>query len=338
MPTTDVPLAPGDDRVWVVRVGDGLASLSATAAPVAIEILNGTTGASASTTLALPTTASGSNLGLTLTGNAGAEGSLARSLDGRFVVMGGYNLPVGTSAPNLATGARVIARINAAGVIDTRTTLGTVSDHVAIRAVATVDGSAFWSVHANSSDGDINYTPYGGIPAAMAVTNRAIFRHIAVFGDQLFTTSSTPAGSGLFVASPLPRAPGGVIALGPGFPAAMTLSPYNVVLFDRDGNGAADVAFLADDRVVPTGGVMCWRLVSGTWTQQGSVAGLPTGIRGLAGRTAGSDYVLYGATTETRARLLRLDVNGATLASRVTPLATAPMYTTYRGIALAPTP
>ena len=49
-----------------------------------------------------------------------------------------------------------------------------------------------------------------------------------------------------------------------------------------------------------------------------------------------ADYVLYGITNETRARLQRIDVTTSTLVGTVTDLAQAPTLTTYRGVAFAP--
>ncbi len=344
-PTPDLGTPTGDDRVWVVRVGDGVASLAGTAAAVNIEAYNGATGAMVGSPIALPTTTTpGGNLALTLSGTAGAEGFLFRSLDQRFVVMGGYEASPGSAAGLSAVGQRVIARINAAGVVDTRTSVGATATGMTIRAVATVDGSAFWSVHTQTSVGDVVYTGYGGSPAGAVVTSREVFRSVAVFGQQLLVTGSNSSGSGVFATSTLPRAPGGVLSPLPGFPStsSMSLSPYGVAAFDRDGNGAADVIFFADDRTLladggPTGGgLQCWRLIGGTWTSMGNVTGLPNPLRGLTGRTNGADYVLYGVTSEGRARLLRIDVSATTLSGAVTVIAQAPMNMSYRGVAFAP--
>lgn len=341
-PVTDTGTPTGDDRVWVVRVGDGVIPLTGAAFPVNIEAYNGATGASLGPPIGLPTVTSGANLALTLSGTAGAEGSLFRSVDGRYAVLGGYETAPGTPSGIMALGQRVIARINAAGVVDSRTGVGAVASGMTIRAVATVDGSSFWSIHSQTSVGDVVYTGYGGSPAGVAVTNREVFRGLSLFGQQLLAAGSNSGGSGVYATPTLPRAPGGSIALLPGFPPAMTLSPYGMAIFDRDGNGAPDVIFFADDRSligdggVPGGGLLCWRLIGGTWTSMGNVTGLPNPLRGLTGRTNGSDYVFYGVTSEGRARLLRIDVSASTLSGVVTVLAQAPANMTYRGVAFAP--
>ncbi len=164
-----------------------------------------------------------------------------------------------------------------------------------------------------------------------------MYRWAYVFGTQLFVTGSTPAGSGVFV-SPLPRATGATFNVANGFPTTMTLSPYGLAAFDRDGNGDADVLFVADDRTPASGGgLLYWRLIGGTWTMQPmTVTGLTNGLRGLTGRINGSDYVLYATTTESRARLLRLDVSVASATASLTAVSTAPLNTTYRSVVLAP--
>jgi hypothetical protein len=143
----------------------------------------------------------------------------------------------------------------------------------------------------------------------------------------------------VFATATLPRAAGGTLALLPGFPSGATVanSHYGVVPFDRDGNGAVDVIFLADDRAVLSGGgIQCWRLMGATWVLQGNVTGLSNGMRGLTGRTNGSDYVFYGTTTNVPSRLVRVDVFGATLGGNATTIATAAVNTAFRGVAFAP--
>ena len=205
-----------------------------------------------------------------------------------------------------------------------------------MRAVVSVDGSEFWSIHSGGSTGDVVYTSFGAT-LGTSVTNREVFRGLSLFGQQLLAAGSNPTASGVYATSSLPRSAGGFIAPLPGFPLAMTLSPYGIAAFDRDGNGAADVIFFGDDRALLSGGGLhCWRLSGSTWSSVGSVTNLTNPIRGLTGRTQGANYVLYGVTAETRARLQRIEVDAATLTGAVTTVATAPLNTTYRGVAFAP--
>jgi len=339
-PDAGVPVdagPPPPDRLWVVRVGDEITNLSGSAVAVSIEAIDGSTGTPVGARIALPTAATGGNLGLTLSGVATAEGSLARSLDGRWVMLGGYNLPVGTPAVASTEGSRVIARINAAGIIDTRTALGTFASTRGLRAVVSPDGNTFWTVHAGGSVGSIGYSTYGGA-TSLEVSERIVLRGLGMTASRLFATGSNPDGSGVYAIAPLPTPPSRVTAVpSPGFPLNNTLSPYGLVPIDRDGDGNPEVLLLGDDRSpLSGGGVLVWTRSGTTWTQQGAVTGLPTGLRALTGRAEGSNYVLYGITAEGRGRILRIDVVGSTLEGVVQIYGTAPINTAYRGIAFAP--
>jgi hypothetical protein len=110
--------------VSVVRVGDGVAPLSSgVAAPVFVEqhLLSGELLGSP---IALPVAPSGANQALTLSGTASSEGALWRSVDGHFLSLAGYDAAPGTmgvvNSPS-ATTNRVVARIDAAGGVDTTT-------------------------------------------------------------------------------------------------------------------------------------------------------------------------------------------------------------------------
>jgi hypothetical protein len=323
----------------VVRLGDGVTPLSGAAAPVFIDAYDGVTGTTAGPSIALPTTTVGVNRALTLSGSASAEGGLSRSVDGAWVTLGGYELPLGTAAVATSLGSRTLARVSAGGVVDTRTSVATAAglDQASVRAAVTVDGTGFWALHASPSMGQLTYTGYAGSPATTLVTSPIIARSLTLFGSQLLASVSVPEGSGVFATNSLPRVPTAAITQLPGFPLTNTLSPYGVVPFDTDRNGAADLLFIADDRAALSGGgVLVWRLVGGRWSMVGSVPGLSNGLRGLTGRVDGANYVLYGTTTEGRTRLLRLAVDAVTWAATITTVATAGVNQVFRGVAFAP--
>lgn len=339
-PDAGVPVdagPPPSDRVWVLRVGDEVTPLSGGAAPVSIEAWDGETGVMVGSRIALPTAQSGSNYGLTLSGVATAEGSLARSLDGRWVTVGGYNLPVGTASVASTDGTRVIARINATGTVDSRTASGSFANTRGVRAVVSADGSAFWSVLASGSLGAIAYTGYGGAPSA-EVSDRIVLRGLGLLPAQLLATGSNPDGSGVYALAPAPLPPARPTpATLPGFPATAALSPYGVVPIDRNGDGQPEALLLGDDRAILSGGgILVWTLSGGVWSQFGAVSGLPVGMRAITGRYDNGTYVVYGVTAEGRPRLLRVDISANTLVGNVRVLAAAPVNTAYRGVAFAP--
>src|SRR6201999_371590 len=104
------------------------------------------------------TVKSGSNNPFTLQGDSNAVGALARSVNGRYVTLAGYQTAVGGNPE--ATGARVVARVDAAGNVDTSTTLGKTFEKEKIRGAVTNDGSGFWVTGNGNGSGN---TPLGGM-------------------------------------------------------------------------------------------------------------------------------------------------------------------------------
>lgn len=77
-------------------------------------------------------------------GSAGSEAQLALSPDGNYLALGGYDAAVGTAKVGSAAGIkRTIARIDAAGNVDTTTALTGAFAGSNFRGVAT-DGTQFW--------------------------------------------------------------------------------------------------------------------------------------------------------------------------------------------------
>src|SRR5205085_10306703 len=91
------------------------------------------------------------NQPFTVSGSAGSEGALSRSADGHFLTLAGYaNVPGRTgikSTTNLSTDAspvnRLVARIDAAGNIDTSTRLVDAFNTENVRGATSIDGTSF---------------------------------------------------------------------------------------------------------------------------------------------------------------------------------------------------
>src|SRR5437763_1192882 len=115
-----VPAAftPGD--LVIYRVGSGTGSLVNTGNPVFLDeyASNGTLVQS----IALPTTASGSQKQLIASGTASSEGLLTRSTDGQFLTLTGYasDIPAASILTSTASAAvnRTVGRVDAAGNVD----------------------------------------------------------------------------------------------------------------------------------------------------------------------------------------------------------------------------
>src|SRR5262245_21110772 len=121
----DVPAAftPGD--VVIYRVGDGASALVNTG--VAVFLDEYSPSGTLVQSVAMPTTASGTQKQLISGGTATAEGLMTRSADGNYLVMMGYARDLGgtgsLASTSPATVARVVGRVFADGTIDTSTAL-----------------------------------------------------------------------------------------------------------------------------------------------------------------------------------------------------------------------
>jgi hypothetical protein len=121
-------LTPGN--VAIYRVGTGSGSLINTGNAVFIDEY--TPAGVLVQSIAMPTTASGSNKPLIASGTATSEGLLTRSSDGQYLMLTGYGstLPAAGSLAGTASATvnRVVGRVDGAGAIDTSTALSDFAD------------------------------------------------------------------------------------------------------------------------------------------------------------------------------------------------------------------
>ena len=122
--TWAAPFTAGD--IAVERIGSTTSgALGSAAAPVFVDEY--TPSGTLVQSIALPTTASGSQLRLTDSGSAASDGYLNLSADGKYLTLPGYSAAVGTAsvASTLTTGGsavvRVVGEIDSQGNIDTST-------------------------------------------------------------------------------------------------------------------------------------------------------------------------------------------------------------------------
>lgn len=329
----------------VLRIGTGAAALTNDATAGFLERRQIANGTIVGTPLALPTAVNGNNRQLTFSGAASVEGELGRSSNGKYLVVAGYAANPGTSNVSTTVAAtvnRVIGRIDAAGAINTATAFNAFTGS-GVRGAASTDGSMLWV----SSDLGIGYTTLGST-AAPTILNASNVRALQIFGQnnvaQLFASGGASGTYGVnIVGTGTPNAAGTTVTPLTGFTQANSPSSYDFVGFDRDANGSIDQLYVADDRTVTGGGVQRWKLNGATWALEGTIStGLTAGARAVAGYVASNTVTLVVTTSEvgnTAPRVLRItDAGGATSAATSQLLATAANNTTYRGIALAPTP
>src|SRR5262249_37081183 len=146
------------------------------------------------------------------------------------VTLAGYDADPGTASvasTTSSTVARVVARVDGDGGVDTTTAVTDTFSGNNVRGAVTDDGSRFWVAGAN---GGVRLAALGGAGATTQITSAAPtnLRTIGIAGGQLYaSTGSAPAGV-YSVGIGLPSSGGQTPALLTGAP-----SPYAFVALDR---------------------------------------------------------------------------------------------------------
>ncbi|HEX4445293.1 MAG TPA: hypothetical protein VH044_01095, partial [Polyangiaceae bacterium] len=326
----------------IYRVGDGTAALANTGNAVFVDEF--TPQGTLVKSTAMPTTLVGSNHRLVSSGTASSEGLISRSVDGKFVVLTGYDsaIPAASSvvASAAATTPRVVGRLDASGNVDTTTALTDYADANNPRSVASTNGIDFW---VTGAAGGIRKASLGGTTSTQLSTTVVNLRQVDIFASQLYVTDSSGSAVRLgTVGSGLPTTAGQTITNLPGF-ATSTGSPYAFFFADLDPTTPGlDTLYVVDDAA----GLTKYSLVSNAWVSNGTVGVATDTYRGLTGVVSGTTVTLYttrkGGTAATGGGELATitDASGFNAALTGTPtlLATAIANTAFRGVALAPQP
>lgn len=341
------PLTPGN--VVVYRVGGGgTGGLVNSGSPVFLDEYqpDGTLVQS----IPAPTAASGSNHSLIASGTATSEGLITRSADGGTLVFTGYGRALGGSGSLAATSAsvvpRVIGRLRADGLVDTRIALSDYADGNNPRSAASDDGSRVWAA---GGSGGVRYVEDAPVPPTTSTlvssgSSVVNLRQLLVAAGRLYVTTASMTEFRVgTVGGGLPTAPGASIATLPGIATSGT-SPYAIFLADLDPMvPGPDTLYVADDGLA---GLSKFRLLGGSWVARGSIGGDADDYLGLAGVVDGGDVVLYatrlgGGGASGGGQLVRLVDGGGpdgTLGGTPVVLATAATNTAFRGVAMAPQP
>jgi len=347
-------------KLAVLVVGDGSTALSSAATPVFVKEFN-LSGASQSGTLvtALPSTAvSGTgtvNRALTQSGTATSEGFLNLSADRRYLTLVGYNTTAGTpsvqgsSATTFPVNTRVVGRIEANGMSDTKTTLFTAYSGTSIRSAVTVNGSSYWTAGAPGTIG-IGYVPQGNVNAATSLS-AVNTRGVGIFNNQLYTTTGSGSNRLAKVGNGLPVSGTQSLTNLSGF-LTTTGDPYSYVFIDLDGNESPDVLYVASLNTAPAGLLKYTSSDGGaTWTARGSLSGNVFGVTGQFNPCTG-DVELFITANTINARPNKLykvtdqsvsistpaaiTGDGSALSAVGTLLASAAANTAFGGVAFTP--
>src|SRR5262249_38757486 len=147
--------------------------------------------------IALPNLDAANIHALLLSGQNGAEGLLSRSADGYYLMLAGYDVPVGQQFVTSTFPyqyARTIARIDLAGNLDTSTALVTTADSSVPYNplhVVSYDGNEFWLVSnlpvGDTTDSGILYVGSLGQSNAIQIGPVGTMgAALGIFGGQLY--------------------------------------------------------------------------------------------------------------------------------------------------------
>jgi hypothetical protein len=378
--------APFSGGVVVERIGGDANFQSAgsftggTATPVFLDEFSQASG-TRTQTIALPSTdpdAEGPQR--MFNDNAGNNvGFMTRSVDGNYLVTVGSAVAAGTTGMpgDAAVNNRIIARVDAAGNIDTSTGYshdGLGAGNSTPRSAATVDGTSFYVGTGNNTAGTRYIDTFGVLDAATdriaGATSQT--RAIGIFGGRFFYSNNanyTLRSVKDSITGGLPTSDANVTVtdlITVTSPLAIS-SPEQFVLLDLvpsigfDGTGL-DTLYITNLAAIAgttnptsgtdlnTGGLQKWTFddSSSTFVQQitynsglSSVTTDPLsgGLQGLTfvGLDDGNNPILYastGAPATTGNALVKFIDTGA--AASFTHVATAPVNSAFRGVALAP--
>ncbi len=324
----------------VYRVGDGSAALTTAATALFLDEYPTTPGTVVSS-LAMPTAVAGINKIVTCNGSASTEGFLTLSANKQYVVVPGYDAAVGTASiatSSSATFARVVARVDAAKVVNSTTALN-VFTGTPFRGVCSTNGTDFWL--SSSITGPV-YASLGATTGtaintvATIVTN---LRNIATYNGDLYVSNASGTNTRIKkVGTGTPTTAGQSMTDLPGIPTSGG-SPEAFYFADINTSVAGlDVLYVANDA---SPGLQKFIFNGTTWA---AVAGTIAGnIRGLTGRVIGTSIELYATTVTSNTGVNDIvkyvDANAltSTLTGGVyTTIASSATNTCFRGICFAP--
>jgi len=317
---------PGDLVVLQVGLTGSMTALGSKGTACQLDEFTTTGTAVPSATLLLPTTASGSNNPLTVSGSAGSEGALTLSANGGYLVIGGNDTGVGGTTQKNST----VGLIDANGDIDTSTTTTLLTGNNT-RSATSVDGSEVWVGGANGIVAEAD-----GSSSGTLITSENS-RELTIAPASVSPTSSTQ------IFDSTQKTPGpGLLTVGTGTPTSSTTV---AVLSGMTGTNSPNpfafffanptTLFVADG----TDGIQEWTLSSGTWSVAATLAGSDDSLTGsVSGNTVSLFYTTGTSSGWTGGNTLvtdTFDLSGGGFGTPQT-LATAPTNTGFSGVAFAP--
>jgi hypothetical protein len=224
----------------------------------------------------------------------------------------------------------VVGVVNAGGNVDTSTALNAFSGNN-VRTAITTNGTDMWV--GGAVNGTI-YTTKGstGTSFTQLISPAPSTRDLAIFGGQLYLSTTTSGNRVAAVGSGLPTSSGQTLT---NLAASGFNTPVQFVLADLSALVAGfDTLYVADSG---NNVLQKWSLVSGVWTFNNSITGL-TGLSGLTGLTIGTTEHLYATSATTLYGFTDATGYDQNLTGSAVTLATAGTNEAFRGVAFAPAP
>lgn len=329
----------------VYRVGTGLSTLTAAAAPVFLDEF--TPAGVLVQSVALPTAVSGSNNILTAAGIGVQEGMVTLSFDGQYLVLTGYNAATGTAAIAITSSAvvsRTVGTVRYDNLVNTTTSLTDLSSGAGVTSAVSNDGLTLWATGTGNllGQGGIRSAVLGATTSTKLNATGTVIRSLIITHSQLYATQNVSGPRFSTVGTGTPTTTGQTLTAMPGLPTIGT--PGQFVLFDLTSGGVApDVIYFTDNN----NGIEKYCLFLGTWLFCGQVGIGTDGYKGLAATFNGTSVTLMatrnGSNTSSvgGGELVSLvDASGflGTLSGTPVHRATAATNDTkaFRGVALAP--
>lgn len=282
-----LPFTPGN--IVVYRIGDGSSVLSAQGSTIAKPVfLDEYTPLGVKVqSVAMPTSAIGTNLILTATYTLNVDGGMTLSTNGQYLVVTGYNASVGSDY-SVSGVKRVVGLIKYDGVINTSTGLTDAAIGVKMPTAASNDGFQIWCAAdtRGTNASCFYYTTLGSSTSTYlgSTTESSSFRTIKVINGQLYTSRTTKPIS--TVGSGLPAA--GIQVFTPlnGLPNSINQFEF----FDLNPAVAGvDVLYTAES----SGGLRKYSFDGTSWNLNGSVGTSADLYFGLTGYVNGNSVQLF---------------------------------------------
>jgi len=318
----------------VLRVGNGTETLSTGGNSSFIDQY--TTAGGYVNSVSIPNSGAGS---VVLEGNRTAAAFLSLSADGQYLTFAGYNALPGNGGVSVQTSSgtavpRVVGQVDMAGnfTLAASTTVGYSAN--SFRSALTDGSGNYWGIGSSTALGGPYYMA-PGTPGYMQ-TSLVTFRAANIFNGNIYVgvTGSAGPGPGIYGFSGMPT--------GAATPTQVIATGTGAGTDDFEFNPAMNIAYIADDRAVASGGgIQKWTFDGTSWSLAYTIiTGSPNGARGLAVDWSGVNPVVYATTGETSAgtpnNLVGYVDTG--VAGTATVLATAGTSQFWRGLVLIPEP